>query len=351
MTQWYYARGGQQHGPVSLDELRSLAASGQLEAKDLVWNPSMADWLPAGTVGGIIGAAPSNPYAVSAVSLVPASMEEIRSAAVEIEPGSEPFEITTSLSRGFELTKRHFLVLFLGLLIYMAISMAVTMPFSIAQTMLQMKDIQSAPPPPSDPMEAFSYGFRSQMTPLYFISQIVSLAVSSYLIAGCMKIALNVVSGARAEVGQLFSQGGNFPKVFALSVLYCIPSWIGLGIMAFSLHTGLIVMGVLMILSLFLWIRVGFAGYAVVDRNMGLVDALKYSISLTRNNSLRVVGLGIMTILIFILGAIPCFLGLIFIVPMLMVVWTVAYRWMQYGRRSVMDYPGTTRPMISPPDA
>jgi hypothetical protein len=34
---WYYARGGQQQGPVSWQQLQQFAASGQLAPGDAVW--------------------------------------------------------------------------------------------------------------------------------------------------------------------------------------------------------------------------------------------------------------------------------------------------------------------------
>ena len=49
-AQWYYAKGGQQLGPVATEELRALLRSGDLKAADLVWKDGMPDWSPAGTV-------------------------------------------------------------------------------------------------------------------------------------------------------------------------------------------------------------------------------------------------------------------------------------------------------------
>jgi len=67
MTEWYYARNGQQQGPVSLERLQELARSGQLDSADLVWNSSMTDWMPAGQAAGVFPAVASpsalNPYA------------------------------------------------------------------------------------------------------------------------------------------------------------------------------------------------------------------------------------------------------------------------------------------------
>ncbi len=47
---WYYARGNQQFGPVALEQLVGLLASGQVQQGDLVWADGMAEWAPASTV-------------------------------------------------------------------------------------------------------------------------------------------------------------------------------------------------------------------------------------------------------------------------------------------------------------
>jgi len=59
MTEWYYARGGQQNGPVTFEQLLELAGNGGLDpVKDQVWTAAMKDWTPAGQVPGLFTAAP-----------------------------------------------------------------------------------------------------------------------------------------------------------------------------------------------------------------------------------------------------------------------------------------------------
>ena len=43
---WHYSVGSEQYGPVTLLELRGLAASGQLRPDDLIWKEGFADWMP-----------------------------------------------------------------------------------------------------------------------------------------------------------------------------------------------------------------------------------------------------------------------------------------------------------------
>lgn len=48
--QWYYIRNGQRYGPVPADELARLAATGTLQASDLVWKAGLQEWLPARSI-------------------------------------------------------------------------------------------------------------------------------------------------------------------------------------------------------------------------------------------------------------------------------------------------------------
>jgi len=77
-AEWYYAKGQQKVGPLTNEQLRQLAASGQLRPTDMVWKQGMAKWTPAGQVKGLFHAAPgatgtaSPPHAKEPASL-PAS--------------------------------------------------------------------------------------------------------------------------------------------------------------------------------------------------------------------------------------------------------------------------------------
>src|SRR4051812_5281079 len=50
---WYYARSGQQAGPVTLAALQGLVRSGEVSPSDLVWSEGMADWHPASAVAAL----------------------------------------------------------------------------------------------------------------------------------------------------------------------------------------------------------------------------------------------------------------------------------------------------------
>lgn len=48
MSEWFFAQNGSQRGPVSVESLRQMAATGQLKPNELVWTAGMATWQPAG---------------------------------------------------------------------------------------------------------------------------------------------------------------------------------------------------------------------------------------------------------------------------------------------------------------
>ena len=49
-AQWYIARDGKQHGPLTDVEMRTFVAHSYLRPSDLLWRPGMNDWLPAPSI-------------------------------------------------------------------------------------------------------------------------------------------------------------------------------------------------------------------------------------------------------------------------------------------------------------
>ena len=48
--QWYIARDGKQHGPLTDVEMRTFVAHNYLRLSDLIWRPGMPEWQSAPTV-------------------------------------------------------------------------------------------------------------------------------------------------------------------------------------------------------------------------------------------------------------------------------------------------------------
>jgi uncharacterized membrane protein len=99
--------------------------------------------------------------------------------------------------------------------------------------------------------------------------------------------------------------------------------------------------------GIYIMLRYGQYMTAIVDRNMGVMESLSYSSSITENNRMNLFVLILMTIAIAIAGCLALVVGLIFAYPVIWLSWAVAYRWMQYGHRAAMDHPGTQTPMLT----
>jgi len=73
MATWFYVRDNQQVGPVALEQLQTLARSGELRPEDRVWTEGMPDWVPASTVPDLQTSMPATPAGQVAVAPVGAS--------------------------------------------------------------------------------------------------------------------------------------------------------------------------------------------------------------------------------------------------------------------------------------
>jgi len=338
MSEWFFTKGGQQQGPVGFDELVRMARSGSLDAeKDMVWTSGMNDWKPAGTVDGLFGPPatqdapapdPSNPYAAPASEWQePATDDD--GALAEIAPGSEPIDVLACVKRGFEIAKRHFGIILLAIITYIVVYVVASLIFGAMDSALGFAPAQQG---------EFQIGEDGQMTgefPMRSgpIEGILSSVLSIFLSLGFVRIGLNLVSGRETSVAMLFGEGRKLLPAIGASILF--------GIMMFVGFLLLIVPGI------YLMLRYGQFMNAIVDRNLGVIDSLKYSSSITTGNRLNLFLLMLLSIAILIAGFVALVVGLIFAYPVIWMSWVVAYRWMQYGNRVTQDHPGTTTPLLS----
>lgn len=96
--QWYIARDGKQHGPLSDVEMRTFVAQGHLKPTDLIWRPGFADWRPAPAVFPFQqqqppAAAPQRPTTQGAGAGTGARPEPQRGPAQAAQPSFEPERI------------------------------------------------------------------------------------------------------------------------------------------------------------------------------------------------------------------------------------------------------------------
>jgi hypothetical protein len=341
MIAWYYAKDGRQNGPVSLEELIRLRATGTITSQDLVWREGMDGWKPAGEVAELdpppasppplASQPPSgaawNPYQTSTTTWPEPGPERVRE---EIVPGSDPIVIGDCIRRAFDLTKRHFWMLLAVGVVYSAVIFAFNFTTTLAISPFTKDRIESRSFPPVEYETGRIRRPGSDMKNLTPAGQVAealqSLAaqvLDLFLGLGMARIGLNFVSGKPVEIGMLFGEGRKLWTCIGASILYGLMVAVGLVL--------LIVPGI------YLALRFGQYQNAIVDKDLGVIDSLKYSSRITEGNKMNLLGLGVICFLIVIAGVLALLVGLFLALPVVYLASFVAFRWMQYGRASLQD--------------
>lgn len=331
-TEWFYARQGQQNGPVKFEQLVELARNGGLDAiADSVWNASMQGWTPAGQVPGLFTASSNPVFAPAATSNPYAAPQSNWSQSVvqpgaelsEILPGSEQIDAVECISRGFELTKRQFANIFLVGLVYFACIMGVSIVFGMVEVIPSiMSRSNEMPHEPGPAMMVFMV-----------VSRVIQQVFSIYLQLGMARVGLNLVSGKDVSIGMLFGEGSKLLRAIGASIIFGVA--VVLGIIC------LIVPGI------YIALRYGQFMTAIVDRDLGVMEAFSYSESITTNNRMNLFLLGLLSLGVLLAGFLLCGVGIIFAGPVVWLAALVAYRWLQYGQLATQDHPGTETPVLS----
>ena len=323
MTQWYYAKDGKQYGPMGLEDLRSLIASGAINpATDLVWNQGMPNWLVAAQVPEIAGDG-----MVAAGYQQPFAYQTAEGPLAEIEPGSEPIIATACIKRGFQMTVAQIGPIIAAAVIYLVITIGLSFAISLVGGSLGFSDPfpgmgRGAPPQSSEARIVFAV-----------VSNLVSGFVGMFVLLGATRIALDAVSGKPVSVGQLFGSGKYLLRAFGGYIIYIVIVSIGTVLLVFP--------------GIYLALRYSQYIAAMLDRDMGVIESFKYSAELTKNNKLNLFVIWLLSLVMIFAGCLALGVGLIFVYPVILVSWVVAYRWMQYGGRAILDDPMKGKPMLA----
>lgn len=304
MQEWYYVKDGQQQGPVSLEALRAMVGNGSLTPSDLVWNATMSDWSPANQVSVLF----SQPVAVVAEGA------PVVADLPDIVPGSEPIDPVACIKRGFELTKRHFSSILAVGAVYFAILIVMNIIVSVIQTAAGVagQQLQTHQTTPGGAQIGMLIGI-----------QIVVWVISAYLALGITRVGLNLISGKPVTVGQLFGEGDKLLRALGASFLF-----------AFAVVIGFLL---LIIPGIYIALRYGQFMKAIVDRDLGIMDAFSYSAAITTNNLMNILALGILSVGLILAGFLALCVGYFFALPIVWLAGLIAYRWMQSGFRAAQD--------------
>ena len=145
----------------------------------------------------------------------------------------------------------------------------------------------------------------------YLVFTVVQYLVNTVVAMGLIKISLEFVAKAKPKIRDIV--------YYKPIVKYVLASIAG-GVIVFVGFILLIIPGII------LAVRLQYATYLIVDKNLGPIEALKTSWKLTRGNTWNLFFFGILLGLINILGVLCLVVGLFVTVPLGMVATTFVYR-------------------------
>ena len=155
-------------------------------------------------------------------------------------------------------------------------------------------------------------GLASRVPNLAGLINLMAFVFQLFIGIGLIKISLKLCDGQPIEINDLFSGYRLFWKYLAVSIL-----------------VGLIVLGgfILLIVPGIIWaIKYQFTQYLVVDKNMGVIEAIKRSGLMTKNEKWNLFLFGLLLGLINIAGAIVFGVGLFATIPTTMIAAAFVYR-------------------------
>ena len=144
------------------------------------------------------------------------------------------------------------------------------------------------------------------------------LLLSLFLNLGLLRLNLNVAQGHTASLSDLFSGG-----------TYLLPAF-GAGLVFFPIY----VLGFALCIlpGIFALMALWPMGFLVVDRRLGPFAALQEAWKLTRPNLATIFLMGLITFGLQLVGVFTCYVGFIFTVPLILLMFTVGYLMMS-GKR------------------
>jgi len=144
-----------------------------------------------------------------------------------------------------------------------------------------------------------------------FLVLLIMLA-TALAYAGAYRAAFRQLKGENTSIGQMFSSGNTVLRVIGTVLLISIVVMVGL---VFCIVPGYIALG-----------RLHYAVPLVVERDLGIMDALRTSWAATRRHWVQFTLFSIVVQLIGQLGSALCGVGLLFTFPLFFTITVISYR-------------------------
>lgn len=161
------------------------------------------------------------------------------------------------------------------------------------------------------------------------IGNIIIRLFEIYINAGVLKIVITEVNDKEPELFDLFTAEDVYLNFLIGSILYGLA--VGFGVLL------LIIPGIIFAV---MW---QFYKFAIVEKKMGPVDALRYSGEITKGYRWKIFGFDILLGLINVAGALALLVGLLFTIPLTMIAEGVLYRWLKDNYEGMVEEPDVYR--------
>ncbi len=154
----------------------------------------------------------------------------------------------------------------------------------------------------------------NEMNPGLFggLITLAAMAYSFIVAMGLYKVSLMLVDGQKPQFNDLFSQYPKLINYFVAGLLFI------LGVALGSI--------LLIIPGIWFALRYQYFGMAIVDKNMGPIEALKYSGQITQGNALKLFGMALASMGVIVLGLLALILGVFVAMPVVYLAMAYIYR-------------------------
>lgn len=266
---------------------------------------------------------PNNPYAAPRAEVGPERV------SYDLSP-TRPL-LGDIFGRTWEIYKERMWICIGAVLACFALNIAVAMLANVVQGAAGM-----APPQPGARPVAPNAGLAL----LSLLVTLISAVYGVWINIGQVLFMLHVGRGRQAPLNLIFAGAPYILRIIGASLLVgliimgviligLIPGGVAWAIAGGNSPVWPIVLvafgGVAVVVAIVISIRLSQFYYLIVDRNAGVMDALRISLDVTRGNEGLVFLIGFLTLPINLLGALACGVGLLFTVPFTILLMVVMY--------------------------
>ncbi len=214
------------------------------------------------------------------------------------ETNASPFSIKQALSDGWQTLKPRFWLFIGAFLLMFAIDIAFQLTASVPTIII----------PAFQEIQFLVFGLMG----FSFVIMIAGAVVKTVNAMGLIRIPLSLIDKKETSIKDLFTCFPLFLKYIASNILYALIFIGGLIL--------LIVPGIIWALKYIFW------SYAIIDKNMGPIEAIKYSGKITQGAKWKLFCFFLVLVGVNLLGALALIIGLAVTIPLSITAYAHVYR-------------------------